>query len=104
MPNKKEYSNEQYEKFLTTQYSSNCGISEEKVISTFMNSSSTEQKRSAYGITADNLKSTYIPYIKKELGSGAYVMFLLTVVAEGGSASLGWINYTYRPINGMVAL
>lgn len=104
MPNKKEYSNEQYEKFLTTQYSSNFGISEEKVISTFMNASSTAQKRSAYGITVNNLKSTYIPYIKKELGSGAYVMFLLTVVAEGGSASLGWINYTYRPINGMVAL
>lgn len=70
MPNKKEYSNEEYEKFLTTQYSSNFGISEDKVISTFMSSSSTEQKRSAYGITADNLKSTYIPYIKKRIRLG----------------------------------
>lgn len=104
MPSKKEYTNEEYEKFLTTQYSSDFGISEDKVINTFMSSSSTAQKRSAYGITAENLKSTYIPYIQKELGSGAYVMFLLTVVAEGGSASLGWVNYTYRPINGMLAL
>lgn len=104
MPNKKEYTNEQYEKFLTTPYSADFGISEQKIIDTFMSSASTAQKRSAYGVTAENLKSTYIPYIKKELGSGAYVLFLLTVVAEGGSASLGWINYTYRPINGMQAL
>ena len=78
MPSKKEYTNEEYTKFLTTPYSSDFGISEDKIISTFMSSSSTAQKRSAYGVTADNLKSTYIPYIKKELGSGAYVLFLLT--------------------------
>lgn len=104
MPNKKEYTNEQYATFLTTPYSSNFGISEEKIISDFMSSSSTAQKRSAYGLTAENLKNKYIPYIKKELGSGAYVLFLLTVIAEGGSANIGWINYTYRPINGMQAL
>lgn len=104
MAAKKEYSNEEYTKFLTTPYSSDFGISEEKIISTFMSASSTAQKRSAYGVTAENLKSTYIPYLKKQLGSGAYVMFLLTVVSEGGSANLGWINYTYRPINGMQAM
>lgn len=104
MPNKKEYTNEEYTKFLTTPYSSDFGISEDKVISTFMSSASTAQKRLAYGITAENLKSTYIPYLKKQLGSGSYVMFLLTTVAEGGSASLGWVNYTYRPINGMQAM
>lgn len=48
MVNKKEYTNAEYEKFLTTPYSADFGISEDKIISTFMTSASTAKKVSLW--------------------------------------------------------
>lgn len=87
----KEYSTEQYEKFLKSDFNANFGISEEQIASWFVKQPGARAVMSSYGVNESNLKSTYIPNLKAKL-SGGYVMFLCITVTEGGGAG-NWLNH-----------
>lgn len=82
--------------------SSTFGVSEDKCLDWFFRKH--PPLINYYGLTKSNMKSIYLPYLKKELGKGAYTTFLGIVVAEGATGTLGWINYTYRYGGGLNAL
>lgn len=90
----KDYKNSKYEEMLLKDYSYNYGISEEKIAKFIVNSGSSSFQKNIvdyYGLTYDNLLSTYIPELKAQL-NGGYVFFLLYSFTEGGGAG-NWINH-----------
>lgn len=89
MPSYKTYKTSEYESWLKKKFSSNYGISEEKIANHFMSSGTPVIGK--YGITKSQLLDTYIPTLKKGLGGG-YVFFLLYTITEGGGAG-NWINH-----------
>lgn len=93
---KKEYTNKQYHKFLETPFSSSYGCDEDKVIHYYLRNH--PPIVSNFGLNYNNLKNTYIPYVKKHLGKGAYTIFLGLQLrgAEGPTGGLGWINHEAR--------
>lgn len=99
-----KYSEQQYEKWLSMPITSDFGCSEDKAIDYFMTHAQASLIN-GYGVTKENLKSTYIPIIKKYVGSGSWVLFLAKCIAEGanGPTGFGWINQTYRSANGAEA-
>lgn len=86
----KTYTDEQYQKFMSTKYSETYGISNKKLASWFMGQAGAHAVISSYGVTESNLLSTYIPKIK-EYGISP-VLFLTYVVSENGGAG-NWINH-----------
>lgn len=100
----REYTLEQYKTWLNTSISSDFGCDMDKAIAYFM----THAKQTliqGYGVTASNLKSTYIPIMQKYIGSGSWVLFMAKCIAEGanGPSEFGWINQTYRSPDGPTA-
>lgn len=86
----KIFSESEYESFLKNKFSNNYGISEESIANWFMSQRGSYAVRYSYGVTKENLLSTYIPKLKELLGG--YVFFLMYTVTEGGGAG-NWINH-----------
>lgn len=91
---RKKYTDNQYKKFLYTPYSSSYGCSEGKILNYFFTHHPPIINN--FGLTKSNMESTYIPLIKRRLGSGAYTVFLGYVVQEGATGGIGWINNRAR--------
>lgn len=100
----RKYTMDQYKTWFNTSISSDFGCNEDKAITYFM-SHAKPSLINGYGVTASNLKSTYIPIMKKYIGSGGWVLFMAKCIAEGalGPAGYAWINQTYRSANGAEA-
>lgn len=90
MPSYKTYTTEQYTSFLKNSTSNNFGFSDEKLAEWFMGQAGARPVINSYGVTKQNLLSTYIPKIKEYQGSAAF--FLFYTVTEGGGAG-NWINH-----------
>lgn len=89
----KDFSMETYHKFLKTNFNSNFGCDEDKIIA-YVEKYAPNHPTSpivTWHITAQDLKKTYIPFLKKHF-HGGYVTFLGIVLAEGGGAG-NWINH-----------
>lgn len=91
MPSYKTYTVAQYEAFLSQPFSENFGITEKTMAQWFMKQNGAKPVINSYGVTYENLLSTYIPKMK-ELLNGGYVLFLATTVTEAGGAG-NWINH-----------
>ena len=85
----KTYTTEQYTKFLKNSTSNNFGLSDEKLAEWFMSKAGALPVINSYGVTKENLLSTYIPKIKEYQGEAAF--FLFYTVTEGGGAG-NWIT------------
>ena len=90
MPSYKTYTTEQYTKFLKNSTSNNFGLSDDKLAEWFMGQAGSVPVINSYGVTKENLLSTYIPKIKEYQGEAAF--FLFYTVTEGGGAG-NWINH-----------
>lgn len=90
MPSYKTYSTEQYTSFLKNSTSNNFGLSDDKLAEWFMGQAGAKPVINSYGVTKQNLLSTYIPKIKEYQGEAAF--FLFYTVTEGGGAG-NWINH-----------
>ena len=89
----KEYTDEQYKKFLYHQFNYNFGISEEKMVNYFWDHIGTSGVVAGESLTRENMNDTYLPLIKSMLGKQSYVMFLNIMLNEN-SPSYGFIGYT----------
>lgn len=98
MPSYKSYSIEQYQAFLSQPFSNNFGISENDVANWFMQQAGSGAVRSSYGVTKENLLSTYIPRLK-EAFDGGFFLFLAITVTEGGGAG-NWLNHYMNDTSG----
>ena len=103
MPSYKTYSTEQYNNFFKNKTSNNFGLTDEKLADWFMRQPGARPVITSYGVTKQNLLSTYIPKIKEYQGEAAF--FLFYTVTEGGGAG-NWINHyaTDQGSNGMECL
>ena len=90
MPSYKTYTTEQYTSFLKNSTSNNFGLSDDKLADWFMGQAGARPVITSYGVTKENLLSTYIPKIKEYQGEAAF--FLFYTVTEGGGAG-NWINH-----------
>ena len=90
MSSYKTYTTEQYIKFFKNKTSSNFGMTDEALADWFMGQAGARPVINSYGVTKQNLLSTYIPKIKEYQGSAAF--FLFYTVTEGGGAG-NWINH-----------
>lgn len=90
-----QYTTEQYTQFLKAPFSSDYGISDEKIAKYFINynNSYLQAAIKAWGMTKSNLISDLIPALKKRLGGA--VIFLLITIEEGASLS-NYINHWGR--------
>lgn len=91
MPSYKSYSIEQYQAFLSQPFSNNFGIAENDVANWFMQQAGARPVINSYGVTKENLLSTYIPRLK-EAFDGGFFLFLAITVTEGGGAG-NWLNH-----------
>ena len=89
MPYRKNYSNSEYEKFLKQDFSSNFGISKEKLANAYTTSAVAKR----YGLSKAWIKGTMIPYLENQLGG--YATFMLKSMVEGGGAC-NYLNH-YSP-------
>lgn len=90
MTSYKTYSKEQYINFFKNKTSNNFGLSDEALADWFMGQAGAIPVINSYGVTKDNLLSTYIPKIKEYQGEASF--FLFYTVTEGGGAG-NWINH-----------
>lgn len=90
MPSYKTYTTEQYQAFLSHDFGDSFGIKDEDLATWFMNQAGARPVINSYGVTRDNLLSTYIPRLKEAFGGA--VVFLCTTVTEGGGAG-NWVNH-----------
>ena len=89
MAYRKNYSNSDYEKFLKQDFSSNFGISKEKLANAYTTSAVAKR----YGLSKAWIKGTMIPYLENQLGG--YATFMLKSMVEGGGAC-NYLNH-YSP-------
>ena len=75
MPSYKTYTTEQYTSFLKNSTSNNFGLSDEKLADWFMAQAGARPVITSYGVTKENLLSTYIPKIKEYQGEAAFFLF-----------------------------
>lgn len=90
MPSYKTYTTEQYISFFKNKTSNNFGLSDDALADWFMAQAGARPVINSYGVTKENLLSTYIPKIKEYQGGAAF--FLFYTVTEGGGAG-NWINH-----------
>ena len=87
----KEYTEEQYKKFLSHKLGYNFGIKQSDFLDKFMALPfSASSPFTTYGVTRKQLEDDYIPLLKSILGG--YVYFLIYSYHEGGGAG-NWINH-----------
>lgn len=87
----KEYTEDQYSKFLSHKLSDSFGIKESDFLDKFMQLKFTPLSPfTTYGVTRKQLEDDYIPLLNSILGG--YVFFLLYSYHEGGGAG-NWINH-----------
>lgn len=89
----KKYSTEEYKAFLSQPMSNNFGFSKEGIADWFMAQGGARPVISSYGVTRENLLSTYIPKLEEKLGGFAFFLFY-TVTESGGAGN--WINHYGR--------
>lgn len=89
----KKYKTDEYIKFLSQPISNNFGFSKEGIADWFMAQGGARPVISSYGVTRENLLSTYIPKLEEKLGG--YAFFLFYTVTESGGAG-NWINHYGR--------
>lgn len=90
----KERKTEDYIKWLQSSFSSDFGCDYNKVLAYVSKTSSWNARLSGEGVNNTWWTKTAVPYIKSQLGEGAWVMFMGIVMAEGYSRGLDWINHT----------
>ena len=87
----KEYTYDQYSKFLSHKLNDDFGIKESDFLDKFMQLKFTPiSPFTTYGVTRKQLEDDYIPLLKSILGG--YVFFLLYSFHEGGGQG-NWINH-----------
>lgn len=94
----------QYKKWLSQPFSTDYGISEDKIIDKFLNYQNANFQKDIiqyYGLNEENMKSTFAPLLKKELGGIANFLFI--TMAEGGGAGNYINHYGYNTGGGAVA-
>lgn len=82
-----------YKEWLSQPFSTDYGISEDKIIDKFLNYQNANFQKDIiqyYGLNKDNMKSTFAPAIREKLGGIANFLFI--TMAEGGGAG-NWINH-----------
>lgn len=105
----KEHTMKTYETFMRTYFSNNFGISEDTVINDILNRAKNQpwSPFNRWHITKEQLKSKYIPFLKKHL-NGGYVMFLEISSVEGGYQNhpegANWINNRYTSFDPLQAM
>lgn len=80
---RKDYSMDEYKKFLSQPTAYNFGISKDKMAGYFVTHADRLVNR--FGLTKAYVKDKLIPRIEKNLGKGAYVIFLSKAIIEGGT-------------------
>lgn len=90
---RKEYSMDEYKKFLSQPTAYNFGISKDKMAGYFVTHADRLVNR--FGLTKAYVKDKLIPRIEKNLGKGAYVIFLSKAIIEGGTQG-NFLNHYMR--------
>lgn len=90
---RKDYSMEEYKKFLSQPTAYNFGISKDKMAGYFVTHASRLVAR--FGLTKAYVKNKIIPRIEGNLGSGSYVIFLTKAIIEGGTQG-NFLNHYMR--------
>lgn len=90
---RKDYSMDEYKKFLSQPTAYNFGISKDKMAGYFVTHADRLVNR--FGLTKTYVKDKLIPRIEKNLGKGAYVIFLSKAIIEGGTQG-NFLNHYMR--------
>lgn len=90
---RKDYSMDEYKKFLSQPTAYNFGISKDKMAGYFVTHADRLVNR--FGLTKAYVKDKLIPRIEKNLGKGAYVIFLSKAIIEGGTQG-NFLNHYMR--------
>lgn len=86
----KSHTMEQYEGFLSQEFNSNFGLTDDQIISNFFNSAGSQAVIQAYGVDENFIRNRLFPELdKRKLG---HFMFLAITSNEGGGAG-NWINH-----------
>lgn len=90
---RKDYSMDEYEKFLSQPTAYNFGISKDKMAGYFVTHADRLVNR--FGLTKAYVKDKLIPRIEDNLGKGSYVIFLSKAIIEGGTQG-NFLNHYMR--------
>ena len=90
---RKDYSMDEYKKFLSQPTAYNFGISKDKMAGYFVTHADRLVNR--FGLTKAYVKNKIIPRIESNLGSGSYVIFLTKAIIEGGTQG-NFLNHYMR--------
>lgn len=90
---RKDYSMDEYKKFLSQPTAYNFGISKDKMAGYFVTHADRLVNR--FGLTKDYVKNKLIPRIEDNLGKGSYVIFLSKAIIEGGTQG-NFLNHYMR--------
>lgn len=90
---RKDYSMDEYKKFLSQPTAYNFGISKDKMAGYFVTHADRLVNR--FGLTKAYVKDKLIPRIEKNLGKGSYVIFLSKAIIEGGTQG-NFLNHYMR--------
>lgn len=90
---RKEYSMDEYKKFLSQPTAYNFGISKDKMAGYFVTHADRLVNR--FGLTKAYVKDKLITRIEKNIGDGSYVIFLAKAIIEGGTQG-NFLNHYMR--------
>lgn len=90
---RKDYSMDEYKKFLSQPTAYNFGISKDKMAGYFVTHADRLVNR--FGLTKAYVKDKLIPRIEDNLGKGSYVIFLSKAIIEGGTQG-NFLNHYMR--------
>lgn len=90
---RKDYSMDEYKKFLSQPTAYNFGISKDKMAGYFVTHADRLVNR--FGLTKAYVKNKLIPRIEDNLGKGSYVIFLSKAIIEGGTQG-NFLNHYMR--------
>lgn len=90
---RKDYSMDEYKKFLSQPTAYNFGISKDKMAGYFVTHADRLVNR--FGLTKAYVKDKLIPRIEDNIGKGSYVIFLSKAIIEGGTQG-NFLNHYMR--------
>ncbi|MCV5953908.1 CHAP domain-containing protein [Lactococcus petauri] len=86
----KDYTMEQYQTFLSQEFNSTFGLSDDQIVNWFMSQAGSQGVIQSYGVNADYIRNRIFPALdERNLG---HFMFLAITAMEGGGAG-NWINH-----------
>lgn len=86
----KDHTNEQYQAFLSQEFNSNFGLTDDQILDWFFNSAGAQAVIQSYGVDRNFITSRLFPELdRRNLG---HFMFLAITSREGGGAG-NWINH-----------